>query len=160
MPTVFLSPVWGAGAQVSDNNGNPLSGGKIYTYDVGTTTPKTSYTTSAGTVAHANPIVLDSAGRLPSGGELWLISSRYKFALYTSLNALIGTYDNLGGVGAQAVVRYTGNGALTAYAVTGNVTSVFVGGVYQNQNTYSVSAGTLTFTEAPPLNAIIEILSN
>ena len=30
--SVFLSPVGGAGAQFFDNNGNPLSGGKLYTY--------------------------------------------------------------------------------------------------------------------------------
>jgi hypothetical protein len=49
--------------QFFDDNGDPLANGKLYTYAAGTTTPKATYTTAAATVANANPIVLDSAGR-------------------------------------------------------------------------------------------------
>lgn len=99
--TVNLSMLAGAGAQFFDNNGHPLSGGKLYSYEAGTTTPKTTYTTSAGVTAHTNPIVLDSAGRVPSGGEIWLIDGgNYKFALYTSKDVLIATYDNVTGNGS------------------------------------------------------------
>ena len=93
---VFLSPVGGAGAQFFDNNGNPLSGGKIYTYSAGTTSPLPTYTTNSGNVAHTNPIVLDSAGRVPSGGEIWLtLGVGYKFVVKTSAEVLIATYDNI-----------------------------------------------------------------
>ena len=93
--SVNLSPVGGAAAQFLDNNGNPLTGGKLYTYEAGTTTPQATYTTSAGNVAHANPIILDSAGRVP-GGEIWLTASLdYKFSLFTSANVLIATWDNI-----------------------------------------------------------------
>jgi hypothetical protein len=96
---VFLSPVGGAGAQFFDNNGNPLTGGKLYTYAAGTTTPQTAYTTSAGNVAHANPIVFDAAGRVPGSSEIWLTDSvSYKFVLYTSANVLIATWDNISGI--------------------------------------------------------------
>jgi hypothetical protein len=44
------------------NAGLPLAGGKVYTYVAGTSTPKATYQDSAGTVPHANPIVLDSKG--------------------------------------------------------------------------------------------------
>lgn len=95
--TVNLSLLGGAAAQFFDSNGNPLAGGKIYTYGAGTTTPKAAYTTSAGNVAHTNPIVLDSAGRVP-GGEIWLTQTdAYKFAIETSASVLIGTYDNIYG---------------------------------------------------------------
>lgn len=98
--TVNLSMLAGAGAQFFDNNGDPLSGGKVYTYAAGTTTPQATYTTSAGNVAHANPIVLDSAGRVPSGGEIWLTDSvSYKFLITNSTGTTIGTYDNLTGNG-------------------------------------------------------------
>jgi hypothetical protein len=59
--SVILSPLAGAGWQFFDNNGIPLAGGLIYTYAAGTTTPQATYTTSAGNIANANPIVLDSA---------------------------------------------------------------------------------------------------
>ncbi len=99
--TVNLSMLAGAGAQFLDNNSNPLTGGKLYTYAAGTTTPKATYITNVGNVAHAKPIILDAAGRIPSGGEIWLTDSdSYKFALYTSADVLIATYDNVTGNGS------------------------------------------------------------
>lgn len=98
---VNLSMLAGAGAQFFDNNGDPLTGGKLYTYAAGTTTPLAAYTTSAGNVAHANPIILDAAGRVPSGGEVWLTRDvDYKFVLATSTDVVLGTYDNVSGNGS------------------------------------------------------------
>jgi hypothetical protein len=157
---VFLSPVGGVAAQFFTNTGAVLTGGKLYTYAAGTTTPLVSYTTSAGNVARTNPIVLDAAGRVPDGGEIWITSASYKFVLTDSTNVLIATYDNISGIGAASVLNYTGNGATVAYATTGNVMNVYINGIYQNKNTYSVVNTTLTFSEAPPVNSIIEILYN
>jgi hypothetical protein len=114
---VNLSPVGGAAAQFFDNNGNPLTGGKIYTYAAGTTTPATTYTSSNGATAHTNPIVLDASGRVP-GGEIWLtINTTYKFVLRTSADVLIGTYDNISSAfnTDASLVTYTpaGTGAVT-----------------------------------------------
>ena len=58
---------------------------------------------------------------------------------------------------------YTGDGSTVAYALTANPqteanTSVYIDGVYQNKATYSLSGTTVTFSEAPPLNAAIEIV--
>ena len=64
---VNLSPVGGVAAQFFDNSGYPLTGGKLYTYAAGTTTPAATYTSSNGATAHSNPIVLDAAGRVPAG---------------------------------------------------------------------------------------------
>ena len=69
---VNLSPVAGAAAQFFDNSGNVLTGGLLYTYLAGTTTPAVTYTQSNGITAHANPIVLNAAGRVPDSGEIWL----------------------------------------------------------------------------------------
>jgi hypothetical protein len=92
--SVILSPLAGAGWQFFDNNGIPLAGGLIYTYAAGTTTPQTTYTTSAGNIANANPIVLDSAGRVPN--EVWLTGNlSYKFLLKTATGTQIGSYDNI-----------------------------------------------------------------
>jgi hypothetical protein len=93
--SVNLSPVAGAAAQFFDNSGNVLTGGKIYTYAAGTTTPQATYTSNLGTTFHSNPIILDASGRVP-GGEIWLTNNiSYKFVLETTNNVLIGTYDNI-----------------------------------------------------------------
>jgi hypothetical protein len=157
---VFLSPVGGVAAQFFDDNGTPLTGGKLYTYAAGTTTPLASYTTYTGTVARTNPIVLDAAGRVPNGGEIWISSASYKFVLKSSTDVLIATWDNVSGIGASSVTNYTGDGTTTAYSVVGSVIAVYISGVYQNRNTYTVSGSTLTFSEAPPINTRIEILYN
>ncbi len=49
-------------ARFFDDNGRPLSGGKIYTYEPNTTTPKTTYKDLAATIPNTNPILLDVAG--------------------------------------------------------------------------------------------------
>ena len=157
---VFLSPVGGVAAQFFTNTGAVLTGGKIYTYLAGTTTPAVTYTTSAGTTARTNPVVLDSAGRVPGSGEIWLSAVSYKFILKDSNEVLIATYDNISGIGSLTAQNYTGNGSTVGYAVSGNVDSVYINGVYQNRNTYSFASGTLTFSQAPPLNSLIEILYN
>lgn len=67
--------------QFFDNSGNVLSGGKLFVYEPGTTTKKTTYSDENLSVANANPIILDSAGRctifLTDGAE-------YKFVLSAS----------------------------------------------------------------------------
>jgi len=101
---VNLSPVGGVAAQFFDNSGNVLTGGKLFTYAAGTTTPVATFTSSLGTTAHTNPIVLDAAGRVPNGGEIWLTDGvTYKFALQTSTNVLIATYDNITGINSNFV---------------------------------------------------------
>lgn len=100
---VNLSPVFGVAGQLFNDNGDPLAGGKIYTYAAGTTTPSATYTTSAGNIAHTNPIILDGAGRVPTG-EIWLTDGiAYKFVVEDAANNLIGTYDNLVGINSNFV---------------------------------------------------------
>ena len=163
---VFLSPIGGAGWQFFNNDGTVLSGGKLYTYAAGTTTPKATYTTSAGNIAHANPIVLNSAGRVP-GGEIWLSVLTYKFVLNTSDDVLIATYDNISGIGAAEyqVQNFTGTGSQTIFTLSSaslgeNFTFVYINGVYQQKNTYTISGTTLTFSQAPPYTSSIEIMFN
>jgi hypothetical protein len=163
---VFLSPVGGVAAQFFTNSGVILSGGKLYTYAAGTTTPQATYTSSSGSTNHTNPIILDSAGRVP-GGEIWLSAPPYKFVLNTSADVLIATYDNVSGIGAASyqVNNFTGTGSQTAFTLSTaslgeNFTFVYISGVYQNKNTYTVSGTTLTFSTAPPYNSLIEVMYN
>src|SRR5690348_5762721 len=68
----------------SDGNGDPLNGGKLYFYSIGTSTLKDTYTTSALSVANTNPLVLDSSGR-PTD-EVWL-NGDYRIKLTDSTGA-------------------------------------------------------------------------
>jgi microcystin-dependent protein len=93
---VNLSPI-GNGQQFFDNNGQPLNGGLIYTYQAGSTTPLASYTTINGNIANTNPIVLDASGRPPT--DVWLTYGFfYKFVVKTSAAVTVGTYDNIYGI--------------------------------------------------------------
>jgi hypothetical protein len=164
MPTVTLSIFGGVGAQFFDNNGVPLSGGKIYSYLAGTTTPQVTYTSSNGAVAHTNPIILDSGGRVP-GGEIWnLYSAQYKFILKTSADVTIASFDNVGGSfnASPIIANFTGDGMTVAFTLASapaseNTTSVYINGVYQQKNTYSVVSTTMTFSEAPPITSSVEV---
>jgi len=155
---VNLSPVGGVAAQFFTNTGAVLTGGKLYTYSAGTTTPAVTYTTSAANVAWTNPIVLNAAGRVSGSGEIWLSSTtRYKFVLTDSNDVLIATYDNVSGAGAIFIISYVGTGAQTTFTISKNIQNVFINGAYQNQSTYSVSGTNLVFSEAPPYGSKIEI---
>ena len=91
-----LSPI-GNGFQFFTNTGLPLNGGYIYTYQAGSSTPLSTYTTSAGNISNTNPIQLGTSGRAPQ--EIWLNSGySYKFVLTDSANVQIATYDNLYGI--------------------------------------------------------------
>jgi hypothetical protein len=164
--TVSISLFAGIGAQFFTDDGVPLAGGLIYSYAAGTTTPKTTYTSSAGTVAHPNPIILNSAGRVP-GGEIWLTLGSYKFILATSNNVTIATYDNVASIAGDfnLIANFTGNGTQIIFTlplspVSENSTQIYINGVYQNKDTYSLTNTAITFSEAPPVTSKIEIMYN
>jgi hypothetical protein len=83
-----------------DSDGNPLSGGLVYFYAAGTTTPQDTYTSSALTSANANPVVLDSAGR----ATIFLASSSYKVILKTSAGVTVWSVDNVQAITLSATV--------------------------------------------------------
>ena len=153
MTSYNLSSFAGAGAQFFDDNGNPLTGGKVYTYAAGTTTPLATYTTSAGTVANTNPIILDAAGRTPN--EIWLVAGTlYKFIVQTSVSVLVGTYDGLPAINDPYSINsllgsVTGTNAIAAVA-TPSLTAYAAGATYAfiaaNSNT---AAATLSIDGLP-----------
>lgn len=75
--------------QFFDDSGNPLAGGKVYTFVAGTNTPLATYTDQTEETAHPNPIILDAAGR----ASIWVSDAYYKFAIYDSDDVLIRTED-------------------------------------------------------------------
>lgn len=131
MASFNLSPI-GNGFQFFTSGGLPLNGGLLYTYAAGTSTPQATYTTPQGTIANANPMVMNSDGRLPN--EVWLNSGiSYKFVLNDSLGSLIATYDNLVGVNdiTNTVTEWVAPGFIptyintTSFSVTGNQTATY-----------------------------------
>jgi hypothetical protein len=100
-----------------DSNGNPLSGGLIYTYAAGTTTPRATFTDSTGLIEMPNPIVLDSAGR----AEFWLDSSvSYKYIVKDSLGNTIRTTDNITPFSTASGLSVLGS--IAANTIVGNNT--------------------------------------
>jgi hypothetical protein len=94
--SVNLSPV-GNGFQFFTNNGEPLVGGKLDTYQAGSTTPLTTFTDSSGLIPNTNPIILGTDGRPPD--TIWLSEGFfYKFVLSDADDVQIQTYDNLYGI--------------------------------------------------------------
>jgi hypothetical protein len=175
---VNLSPVGGVAAQFFTNTGAVLTGGKIYTYAAGTTTPAATYTSSSGSTAWANPIVLDAAGRVPSGGEIWLTDGiSYKFVLKDSTDVLIATYDNISGINSNFVAYtnsqeiQTATAGQTVFTLTTmqyqpgtNSLSVFVDGVNQYGSSASyayveTSSTVVTFNSGLHVGAEVKFTS-
>jgi len=170
---VNLSPMGGVAGQFFDNNGNPLSGGKIFTYAAGTTTNQATYTSATGVTAHTNPIILDAAGRVPSG-EIWLTDGlQYKFVIKTSTDVLIGTYDNIIGINSNFINFLTETEIQTAtagqtvftlttmqYQPGTNSLSVFVDGVNQYDGVsyayVETSSTVVTFTAGLHVGALVK----
>jgi len=176
---VNLSPVGGVAAQFFDNAGNVLTGGKLYTYAAGTTTPQTTYTTSAGNVPWSNPIILDAAGRVSGSGEIWLTDGiQYKFILRDTNDVLIATYDNINGINSN-FVNFTNeqeiqtatagqtvfNLTTVTYSPGTNSLTVFVDGVNQYgpgaQYAYlETDADTVTFVNGLHVGALVKFTTS
>lgn len=98
-------------ARFFDSNGDPLAGGKLYSYAAGTSTPQTTYANSVETVPNANPVILDANGE----ATIFMGSSAYKFVLKDSTDTTLWTVD-----GVAQVVDGT---VTTAKLADGSVTT-------------------------------------
>jgi len=92
--------------QFFDDNGQPLSGGLIYTYAAGTSTSQLVYQDAALATPHANPVVLDSAGR----ATIFFAQQAYKVVVANSAAVQLYTVDNVQSTAysaAQATINET-----------------------------------------------------
>lgn len=90
MSNVFsLAPV--LKQKFTDSDGEPLSGGKIYSYHAGTSTPLATYTDESGDTPNTNPVVLDSTG----SANVWLGAGAYKFVVTDSMGTTQFTVDDV-----------------------------------------------------------------
>jgi microcystin-dependent protein len=77
-----------------DSNGDPLAGGKLYSYAAGTTTPANTYSDRALTTPNANPVILDADGE----ATIYIPDENtqvYKFELRDSADVVQWTVDNI-----------------------------------------------------------------
>ena len=72
-------------SQFIDSCGKPLSGGKVYTYEANTTTPKLTYADTNGQSPNTNPIILDESGR----ANIYLADGAYRIRVLDKKDALV-----------------------------------------------------------------------
>lgn len=97
--------------QFVDGTGKVLSGGFLYFFAAGTSTPQNTYADNLGTIANPNPIPLDATGA-PSNGstqvQVWLLNSSYKVCGYSSTLVQQWCSDNVSSyqilTGVQSIV--------------------------------------------------------
>ncbi|WP_263415354.1 hypothetical protein [Terriglobus albidus] len=101
-----------------DANGKPLSGGKLYTYIAGSSTPQNTYADSGGTSPNTNPVILNSTG----AAKIFLASQNYKFVLQDSNGVQQWTVDNITGAPPQSDVTSVFGRKGNVVAVAGDYT--------------------------------------
>ena len=77
-------------AGLTDTNGDDLTGGKVYSYEAGTSTDKNLWTDKDETVVAANPVILDAYGKSLIYGNGW-----YKFVVKDSNDVTLYTWNNV-----------------------------------------------------------------
>lgn len=106
----------------------------------------------------ANAVTVNRSGSdTINGATSSTIGSQYSQTTFVADFQTNQWFAASSGLGASnvAVDAFSGNGSTTAFTLSGdpgseNNTQVFVSGVYQEKDTYSVSGTTLTFSTAPP----------
>jgi hypothetical protein len=124
-------------------SGLPNVGGKVFTYDAGTSNPRATYTDAAGGTPNANPVILDARGE---ADIFW--SGSYKVTLTDSTGAVIWTRDNISG-GVSGAITASGFTMSTAKllgrstAATGAIEEISPGA------TLLLAAGSLGVASVP-----------
>lgn len=86
-----VTPIPFVRAKFTDKCGKPLVGGKIYTYESNTTTPKVTYKDPYGMTPNTNPIILDIAGE----ADIYLHGT-YRIIVKDRRDAVINDVSKLG----------------------------------------------------------------
>ena len=160
MSALSINPPYPAFAEA---DGQPLEDGYIWIGAINLnpiTNPIAAYWDSALTISAVQPIRTSGGypvyqgtpSRIYTGSDYSIqVQDKNGTVVYTSLN------DNAFGGGSVAT-NATGDGVQTIFPVSSVPSSIYINGVYQNQNTYAFANGNVTFTQAPPLTSIIEFV--
>jgi hypothetical protein len=149
----------------ADADGQPLDDGYIFIGAVNLnpiTNPIVAFFDSALTITAVQPIRTSGGYPVYQGTPTrFYVGSDYSIqvqnkngtVVYTSLNGN-AFFDSL----VNVVVNATGTGTQTIFPVSFVPSLIYINGLYQNQNTYTVAGGNVTFSQAPPLTSIIEFV--
>lgn len=142
MTTTYLAPDPIQSTFFIPGGNTPGNGVQLFFYVAGSATKQTVYKDSTGSTAWTNPLVLDSGGNLPSGGEVWFqAGATYKvvWAPANDTDPPVSPYwskDNLSGIndvtaqtGVEWVVGPTPTFvSTTSFTVAGDQTAIFMAG--------------------------------
>jgi hypothetical protein len=83
-----------------DANGNPLAGGKLFSYAAGTSTLLATYADAARATPNSNPVILDSTGQ----AKVFMGLANYKFILQDANGVQQWTIDSVNGAPPPSAV--------------------------------------------------------
>lgn len=147
-------------SQQFDELGEPLNGGLLYFFAAGTTTPQSAYQDVALTLPYPNPIVLDSAGRIPA---FYLADGQIKIRLTNAAGVVQVAADNLLVIGASSGAGSPPSVDATTVLATGDIkvryaTGALAGFVRSNGRTIgSASSGASERANADCENLFIHL---
>ena len=146
-------------------DGLPLENGYIWVGTVNLnpqTNPVSVYWDDALTIAAVQPIrTLNGYPVYQGTPARFYVGSDYSILVQDSRGSLVYTSLNgnaFPGSAGNLFFNATGTGTQTIFAVPFVPSMIYINGVYQNQNTYTVAGGNVTFSQAPPLTSVIEFL--
>ncbi len=96
----------------TDANGEPLAGGKVWSYEAGTTTPVATFTDQSGATPNTNPIILDASGE----ADIWIGPGYFKLVIMDADDVVLKTVDNVSLPGSSSTAVPTGG--LTGQVLT------------------------------------------
>jgi hypothetical protein len=149
----------------ADTDGQPLEDGYINVGVVNLnpiTNPIAAFFDAALTIPAVQPIrtlggypvYQGTPARFYVGSDYSIqVKDKNGSVVYTSLNGNAGA-----GSAGNLVVNAIGTGTQTIFSVAFVPNLIYINGVYQNQNTYTLAGGNVTFSEAPPVTSIIEFV--
>jgi hypothetical protein len=170
-----LTQVTGPYPIFTDLDGTPLDDGYLYIglinqdpeqnpiqvfWDANLTIPASQPIRTSNGYAYRN----GTPALLYTGGEfsITIRNKREEFVLYSP----VGYGFDPAAVSASVVKNdFVGDGVTDTFTLSASpstklATSVFINGVYQEKDSYSISGNTIIFSVAPPLSSSIEVMSN
>jgi len=142
--------------------GLPLVGGRVSTFDAGTSTPRQTWSDANQTAPNANPVILDGRGE---ASIFW--NGAYKVVLADAAGVTIWTQDNVSSTsGAIIATTITASGAAAlagTLAVTGAVTfagAVTAAGLVTANGGATVATNTTITSATTTLGAPMLTLAN